>query len=90
MTVVKWRLLTVGGLVTLVGSVLWKARSSPWVQANVPFVSAALGPWTLLFQAMVLGGAATVAVALFFGKWLWALAFGVLFALGAYFYAFVL
>ena len=86
----KWRLLTAAGLITFLGSLLWKARSSPWVQTNASFISNALEPWTLLIQGMVLVGGALIAVAFFYGKWLWTLAFGVLFALGAFFFTFIL
>lgn len=87
---VRWRLLTLGGLATFLAGTLWRVRSSQWVQGNARFVADALEPWTLALQATVLVGAATIAVAFFYGKWFLALVFGVLFALGAYFLTFVI
>lgn len=82
---VNWRLLSAGGLVTFIGSILWKIQASEWVQANMPYVSGFLAPYSIVFLAMAMFGASLIAAALFYQKWGWALLFGTLFAAGAYF-----
>ena len=81
---VNLRVLTIGGAVSFVGSVLWKIQTSPWVRGNFGWLSDFLVGGATVIQFLIIIGAVLFAFGLFWGRWILAIIFGVLFALGIY------
>ena len=78
------RVLTIGGLISFIGALLWKIQESNWVQSTLPSLSDAMASAAAVIQLIVIIGAVIVAFGLFWGRWILAIIFGSLFALVIY------
>lgn len=78
------RVLTIGGLISFVGSILWKVQASPWIRGNLSGLSDALTTLGTPIQLAIIFGAVVVSFGLFWGRWVLASIFGGLFALTIY------
>jgi len=78
------RVFTIGGIISFVGSMLWKAQTSDWVHANLAPLASFLSSYAAIIQLFIIIGAVIVAFGLFWGRWGLAILFGVLFSLVVY------
>ena len=78
------RVLTIGGLISFIGALLWKIQESNWVRDTLPSLSDAMASAAAVIQLIVIIGAVIVAFGLFWGRWILAIIFGSLFALVIY------
>ena len=78
------RVLTIGGLISFIGALLWKIQESNWVRGVIPALSDAMSNASAVIQLVVIIGAVIVAFGLFWGRWIPAIIFGSLFALTIY------
>ena len=87
---INFRLITIGGLISFIGTMFYKIGVSHWVQENLPWLSSAFSGAVVLLQIVVLTGAVIIAFGIFWGRWILAVIFGILFAVGIYTLSFVL
>lgn len=78
---VNFRILTVGFLLMGLGSWFRAIELSPWVQGNLPFVSNFFAQYHIASAGLQLGGAVITGFGFFWGRWFWAVLFGLSFAL---------
>lgn len=72
--------LTMGFLLMGLGSWFRAIEASPWVQGNLAFVSDFFASVHIVSAGLQLAGAVIVGFGLFWGRWILATVFGLLFA----------
>jgi len=75
----NWRIITIGGLLLGIGSMFDRAAELSYTPVADFFASI-----TLLSMFLAIVGVIIIAFGLFWGRWLWGMILGVLFAIGTF------